>query len=66
MPKEVIKLAYHYKIIDNAHLWVDMLKARNQTPHAYNDELAARIAEETIQFYAALIRDLCDFLSKKI
>ena len=39
-PRECIKAAYKAEIIDNLEAWIDLLKLRNQTSHAYGEEIA--------------------------
>lgn len=39
-PRDAIKEAFKYQIIDNGDLWIDMLQKRNLMSHTYNEETA--------------------------
>ena len=43
-PKQVLREAYAAELIDDESVWLDMLNARNQTSHIYDDHTAAVIA----------------------
>jgi len=54
-PKDTIKEAFKYEIIDDGDLWMDMLEKRNLMSHTYNEtnaELAYRLIVDS--FYGAL------------
>ena len=36
-PKEVIKLAHKYKIIENDDIWFDFINCRNRLSHIYSE-----------------------------
>ncbi|MCF8224742.1 MAG: nucleotidyltransferase substrate binding protein [Bacteroidales bacterium] len=46
-PRDVIKNAFQYTIIDDGDLWMDMLEKRNLMAHTY-DETKAQLAQELI------------------
>jgi nucleotidyltransferase substrate binding protein (TIGR01987 family) len=54
-PKDTIKEAFKYEIIDNGDLWIDMLEKRNLMSHTYN-ETNAELAYNLItgQYFGAL------------
>ena len=37
-PREVIKAAFHYELIQDGDIWMDMLEQRNLLAHTYNEE----------------------------
>lgn len=37
-PREVIKEAFHYGIIQDGEVWMEMLEKRNQLAHTYDEE----------------------------
>lgn len=37
-PREVIKKAFHYGLIEDGEIWMDMLEKRNLMAHTYNEE----------------------------
>ena len=42
-PKEVIKQAFAFGMIDNQKAWVELLNDRNLTSHVYDEATAAAI-----------------------
>jgi len=46
-PRDVIKQAFHYEILEEGEIWMDMLKKRNLFAHTY-DEQKAKIASALI------------------
>jgi nucleotidyltransferase substrate binding protein (TIGR01987 family) len=49
-PREVLKNAYQFGMIDDENAWISMLTDRNRTSHVYKKEEAQRIFEN-IKFY---------------
>lgn len=48
-PKDTIKEAFKYEIVDDGDLWMDMLEKRNLMAHTYNEtnaELAYKLITE--------------------
>ena len=39
-PRDVIKEAFHYEMIDDGELWLDMLDKRNIMAHTYQESNA--------------------------
>ena len=37
-PREVIKVAFHYDLIQDGEVWMDMLEKRNLLAHTYDEE----------------------------
>lgn len=37
-PRDVIKKAFHYEIIEDGEVWMDMLDKRNLLAHTYDEE----------------------------
>ncbi|SFM28965.1 nucleotidyltransferase substrate binding protein [Salibacterium qingdaonense] len=37
-PRDVLKTAYQYNLIDNGEIWLEMLESRNILAHTYNEE----------------------------
>jgi nucleotidyltransferase substrate binding protein (TIGR01987 family) len=46
-PREVIKQAFHYEIIEDGEIWMDMLEKRNLMAHTYQENIF-RVAVENI------------------
>ena len=57
-PKQVLREAYAANLIDGESIWLDMLKARNTTPHIYDDHIAAVIADKIQNVYLSELQKL--------
>ncbi len=44
--RDATRLAFKNNLIENGDAWMAMIKARNQTSHTYNPELADEVAED--------------------
>lgn len=55
-PRDSLKQAYKVRWIDEEQLWLDMLRARNQTSHIYNENEARRIYSEIQDYFPELER----------
>ena len=54
-PRDVIKAAFHYEIIKDGEVWMDMLEKRNLLAHTYDEErfnFAIKMIKE--QYYGAI------------
>ena len=60
-PKQVLREAYAAGVIDHDALWLAMLDARNRTSHLYDEDAAAKIAEQICHDFLPLLRALADF-----
>lgn len=55
LPKDVIKEAFSTEIIKNGQVWIDMINARNSTPHEYNiDKVNVIIKNISSNYYEEL------------
>jgi len=65
-PREVIKSAFHYGLINDGEVWMDMLEKRNLLAHTY-DETRFNMAIDRIKnkYYSALTQVYHD-LSEKV
>jgi len=50
-PRVSIKQAFQNGIIENAHLWMDVLSKRHLTTYIYDQELAVKLVEEIQELY---------------
>ena len=57
-PKQVLREAYAAELIDDESVWLDMLNARNQTSHIYDDHTAAVIAAKIQNAYLPELQKL--------
>lgn len=65
-PREILQLGYKYGFIDDADVWLLMLKKRNYSVHMYNgdeiDELVLFIRDSFIPAFSKLLQILKDKL----
>ncbi len=57
-PKDVMRQAYAGHLIDSEQVWISMLRDRNITLHAYNEELADEIFNNIKHYYPVLYTTL--------
>lgn len=50
-PRETLKEAYQVGWLQNEQAWLQMLKDRNETSHAYDEEMARRILQNIVGYY---------------
>ncbi len=60
-PRDVIKQAFHYEIIKNGELWMEMLEQRNLMSHTYNEQTAQLALQKIRQAYYQAINDVLTF-----
>lgn len=65
-PKGIIKEAFNKDIIKEGQLWIDMLDARNQLSHVYDESMFKEIVEEISQEYVQEIEKLYQKLEREI
>lgn len=49
--RDASREAFNMGLINEGHLWMEMIKSRNQTSHTYNHQLAQQIVERIVQSY---------------
>lgn len=61
-PREVIKAAFHYELIQDGETWMDMLEKRNLLAHTYDEErfnfAVNKIKKEYYKAISQVYRDL--------
>ncbi|WP_053405523.1 nucleotidyltransferase substrate binding protein [Persicobacter sp. CCB-QB2] len=63
-PKEVIRQAFRYEIIDDGELWLEMLSKRNLLAHTYNVVLFHEAIDEILNRYYNAILALHSYFQK--
>jgi len=54
-PRDVVKQAFHYDIIEDGDIWMDMLEKRNLIAHTYNEEnFKLAVSAIVADYYPAL------------
>ena len=56
--KDVIRQAYSIGLIENGEAWLEMIDARNNTSHLYDEEMATDVIDEIINTFYPLFREL--------
>ncbi|MCA1787641.1 MAG: nucleotidyltransferase substrate binding protein [Desulfobacteraceae bacterium] len=64
-PREVIKKAFEYEIIENGETWLEMLEQRNLMAHTYSEEIFAKAVQLICGKYVQAIAQVYEFLSKE-
>ena len=57
-PKQILKTAYESGLIENEQGWLDALADRNNVAHAYNEEIALSIIDNTRNKHYQLFEEL--------
>lgn len=63
-PRDVLKKAFQFHLIDDEDLWLAMLDDRNNTSHVYKEEDALRVFEN-IRDYVPVLEKSYQNLKKK-
>lgn len=53
-PRSILKLAYQAGMINDEALWLQVLQARNDVTHSYNEEIDKRIISDCKEKYLPL------------
>jgi nucleotidyltransferase substrate binding protein (TIGR01987 family) len=64
-PRDTIKKVFEISLIANGHDWLQALEDRNNSSHAYDEEMANEICELIILKYFPLLQDLYQRLLQK-
>lgn len=64
-PKAVMRKAYAVGILTDEQTWLQLIEARNQTSHIYDEAAAQRIFTEIQSSYAPMLRSLAEDLGNK-
>ncbi len=65
-PREVIKKAFHYGLIEDGDVWMDMLEKRNLMAHTYNEERFNLAVTKIKDSYYEAIFQVYNCLGEKI
>ncbi|NLC62459.1 MAG: nucleotidyltransferase [Thermoanaerobacterales bacterium] len=65
-PRDVIKSAFHYGIIEDGEIWMDMLDKRNILAHTYDEERFNFAIKKIKEEYYNAIRQVHKYLGEKI
>ena len=65
-PRDCVKKAFRYGIIDDDEIILDMLEDRNRSSHIYNEEEALKIFERISRVYVNILERMIGELEKKL
>lgn len=58
--RDAIREAFDKGLVEDGEGWMEMIHSRNQTAHAYNEQVAAQIAGRVIDRYCALFHEFLE------
>lgn len=64
-PRDILKLAFSFGLIDDESLWLLMLKKRNQSTHIYNEEEIDELMIQIRDSFITAFEKLLDALQQK-
>lgn len=62
-PRDVLKEAFHYGILEDGEIWLEMLSKRNLLAHTYDENLAAEAFRLISETYFKQIQKLVDWFA---
>ncbi len=65
-PRESIKTAFEYGLVQNGTLWLEALEKRNLASYTYDDKILEELEELIIHTYYPILDDLKEILKKKL
>lgn len=65
-PRDVLKQAFHYEILENGEIWLEMLSKRNLLAHTYDEQLALEAYRLISEVYYIHMQSLLDWLADRI
>lgn len=64
-PREVIRQAFHYEILEDGDIWMDMLEKRNLMAHTYDESNFLRAVNDIAELYFPAISRVMTYLGRK-
>jgi len=65
-PRNCIKTAFRYKLLEDDEIFLDMLEDRNKSSHIYNKQQAEEIFERIKSVYAKILENNLKTLEEKL
>ncbi len=65
-PRDVIKAAFHYELIEDGEIWMDMLDKRNVLAHTYDEERFNFAIKKIKEEYYGAISQVHSYLGEKV
>lgn len=64
-PRDVIKKAFEYEIIEDGETWLEMLEQRNLMAHTYSEEIFTKAVQMICGKYYQAVKQVYEFLQKE-
>ncbi len=65
-PREIIKSAFEYGMIEDGETWIKMMLARNSLSHLYDEEKSREIYQDIKKLYFDLLKKLENKFNEKL
>jgi len=65
-PRDAVKEGFHYQIVSDGEIWMDMLEKRNQMAHTYDEAAAERALKLIRESYEPALREAVAFFKNKV
>lgn len=62
--RDATRLAFRNGLIEDGDTWMEMIKARNLTSHAYDPEIAGRIAQDILSRFQPVFEQMAKTFSE--
>lgn len=66
LPREVLKQAFHHKVIQDGQVWIEMLEDRNLMAHVYQEPAARQAGDSIRKRYAPAIQQVYEDLHRRL
>ena len=65
-PREIIKSAFEYGMIEDGEAWIKMMLARNSLSHLYDEAKSREVYQEIKDVYFELLKQLKEKFNEKL
>lgn len=65
-PREIIKSAFEYGMIEDGEFWINMMLARNSLSHLYDEEKSREVYKNIKNIYFELLNKLKNKFNEKL
>lgn len=62
--RDAVREAFDKGLVADGEGWMEMVQSRNQTAHAYNEEVAAEITRRVVERYRPLFRQFLERMER--
>lgn len=65
-PRQAIRTAFQYDVIEAGDVWVEMLENRNLMAHTYNEERFRNLIDRIVVTFFPALTQVLDYLEEKL